>query len=134
MSSTALFWTILVSATVAAGLFAVIMRARRKSRVDARREELRGSTLAQILSDTQKALDRPGWERFSAVGRIRALGRSSTDAELLEAMKVLWEEACREDAERGREGRDSNEFDLYDSGLVRIMEVLEERVVRTRSL
>jgi hypothetical protein len=134
VSSTAIFWIALLGIAAAAGIFAWFSRSKRKMRVDARREMLRGSTTSQILGDIVKALDGRAWDHLASVGRVRALGPKCADLELLDAMKVLWDEACAEDVARGRTGRDSNEHQLYDSGLVRIMEVLEERVVRTRWL
>jgi hypothetical protein len=134
MSSTVILWVVLVLAAAAAGAFAWVIRYRPRQRSDPGRERLRGSTTQQILGDVRAVLDGRGWERFSAVGRIRALAASSSDADVLSELNALWQEACAEDEAKARSGRDSNETALYDSGLVQIMEALEERVVRTKTL
>jgi hypothetical protein len=102
------------------------MRFRGRHKHDAQKEALRGSTTRQLLGDTNKALAPLGWERFSAVGRIGALGEACSDTDLLAELSALWKDALEEDP--------TTERAVYASGLVRIMEVLEERIVRMRSL
>src|SRR5256885_12998046 len=52
---------------------------------------------------------------------------------LLAELTALWKEACDDDSKRGRVGRDSNEFELYDTGLVDIMERSEEHTSELQS-
>jgi hypothetical protein len=65
------------------------------------------------------------WEHFPAAARIMARGAQS-DAQLLEDVRALCAEVIGADG-RAR-GPGSNEFELYECGLISILEALEARV------
>jgi hypothetical protein len=82
-----------------------------------------------LLAQAQHAVRFENWQRFEAGARLLSLA-TTTDDELLAAVKALADEAIDEDRREGRGGRVSNWFELYDSGLAEITEILETRVAR----
>lgn len=67
------------------------------------------------------------WKRFKTA---QAMLQKTvwTDQELLEGLESVFTEATKEDAEKGRSGRDSNYFEFYDCGFASHCEALRNRL------
>jgi hypothetical protein len=74
------------------------------------------------------AIDSERWGHFAAAESLSQRSEQWTDVALIEALENLWREVIADDQARGRQGRDSNRFEFYDTGLAVMLEVLRERV------
>jgi hypothetical protein len=109
--------------------------------VDARRlrnlreeeqERLRGSSSEDLARAVQAIVKMEGWERHPAGAAIVARDAGWTDDALGELLEDLWGDCMKEDVELGRvHRRTSNEFELYDTGIVAIRGELDRRLGAT---
>ena len=103
-------------------------------RVRARRRRLREDILRRaspgdLLVQAQRAVRGEAWQRLETGARLLSLS-TCTDEELHACLKALFAEVSEEDHREGRSGRDSNFFEMYDCGLVAIIEALDGRLGR----
>jgi hypothetical protein len=91
------------------------------------RERLAATSTDDLARSASELIRYERWERFPSA--VAVLERSSgwSDSSLREALRALFAECAEEDRERGRGGRDSNYFELYDCGLAAILEELDRR-------
>jgi hypothetical protein len=101
-----------------------VLRRRRDLARDLARQRAPASAL---LAEVKQAVRFEHWERFASGERILALDGACAEDDLFAAVMALWGEVCDEDHREGRSGRDSNFFELYDSGIALIREELERR-------
>jgi hypothetical protein len=101
----------------------VVLRRRDQRRTAARQR----ATTGELLIDAKDAVRSEGWQRFKSGERILSLEQSCAESDFYLALKTLWAEACDEDHQKGRSGRDSNFFELHDCGMAALTEELERR-------
>lgn len=100
-----------------------------RSRVAARRRHawLRTCPIDGLVEQAREAIRFERWERFVEASDI--LSRAGwSERDLLHALEALWAAVVEEDRRLGRSGRDSNFFELYDSGIAAVLEALRDRV------
>jgi hypothetical protein len=91
------------------------------------RARIRKASTAELLEEARRRVRSEQWERFPT-GKALMVEDVQSDDRLRDALTKLWDEVTQEDREKNQHGRDSNYFEFYDSGLVLIQQVLEERL------
>ena len=91
------------------------------------RERLAALPTPKLVDEVRRLIHFERWERFRSADGILSDGEW-TDEALLESLDHLYAEAAGE--QPGDVGRDSNVFELYDCGLMSIVEILKKRTGR----
>jgi hypothetical protein len=99
----------------------------RARRVTVRHKAYLGKAVtAELVAVARRAVQFERWERFPA-GEAIVIESIESDERLCELLEKLVVEVTEEDREMNQRGRDSNHFELHDSGLSAVLEALEAR-------
>lgn len=121
--------TLVVAFVVFLGWMGMVDPMARARRHRIREEALRRAPPGDLLAHAQQAVRYEGWQRFETGARLLSLA-TCTDEELHACLEALFAEVTDEDHREGRSGRDSNFFEMYDCGLMGIIEALKGRLGR----
>jgi hypothetical protein len=88
---------------------------------------LRRAASTDLVDETRASVRRLTWQRFPT-GNALLVQDVRTEALLRDVLTKLLVEVTDEDHVKNRRGRESNDFEFYESGLNLVLEVLEERL------